>query len=575
MAEDVAALSVRLEATAARFERDMNRAVRSMDRAAGRIEGRANRMNAALGRAGLADRGGGSSTVVLPMTKGLLGATAAVAGLGKVLSDTISSSDRLSELLGRFEALTGSAERAERKVAEIFRISSTTGAGFDGVASAMSRFTQALEGAEDVDDAKVARLVENVTKLGQIGGGSVTEVASGLQQLGQALASGVLQGDELRSLRENLPLVTEQIAKNLGVSVGHLKALGEEGKLTTKVVFDALLADAEAIDAKFEQLPQTVARATQNLSTAWTGFTAQLDETIGLSRILVDLLQTATALLNGTLGSTRAAVAATEADVRATSGGSAGAIRTDGGQTIGSVNRIGYDPQDPRAVGLDAARRGQAGRNPIVNLQELQRAAQGAADGNREVAQAAGQMEVASVRALAAISRSFAHTAGTADSLSDGLRQIGIQIAELAAQGLFGQGPAGGFFNSLFGVQDGGILGLFARGGVLQGGVRKYAAGGVVSRPTVFPMAKGVGLMGEAGPEAILPLARGRGGMLGVRATGGSGGAQPINIGPTTINITQPGASPQEIQRIVADSRRETIREIVTMNRRNPRVLGT
>ncbi|GJD75140.1 phage tail tape measure protein [Methylobacterium goesingense] len=74
----------------------------------------------------------------------------------------------------------------------------------------------------------------------------------------------------------------------------------------------------------------------------------------------------------------------------------------------------------------------------------------------------------------------------------------------------------------------------FARGGVLQQGrVRPFAAGGVVAAPTYFPMRDGLGLMGEAGPEAILPLKRGSDGRLGV-AAGGQGAA------PVTIHIATP-----------------------------------
>ncbi|HEX8375387.1 MAG TPA: hypothetical protein VF606_09425, partial [Geminicoccaceae bacterium] len=72
----------------------------------------------------------------------------------------------------------------------------------------------------------------------------------------------------------------------------------------------------------------------------------------------------------------------------------------------------------------------------------------------------------------------------------------------------------------------------FGRGGVLSGGrVRPFATGGVVAAPTYFPMSDGLGLMGEAGPEAILPLRRGSDGRLGVAAGGGSGAAA------VTVNI--------------------------------------
>ena len=86
-----------------------------------------------------------------------------------------------------------------------------------------------------------------------------------------------------------------------------------------------------------------------------------------------------------------------------------------------------------------------------------------------------------------------------------------------------------GAIGSLFG---------FADGGVFSGGrVRPFAAGGVVSTPTYFPMAGGaLGLMGEAGAEAVMPLTRGPDGRLGVAASGG--GASHV-----TVNITTPDAA--------------------------------
>jgi lambda family phage tail tape measure protein len=69
----------------------------------------------------------------------------------------------------------------------------------------------------------------------------------------------------------------------------------------------------------------------------------------------------------------------------------------------------------------------------------------------------------------------------------------------------------------------------FAQGGVFSGGrVQPFAAGGIVSTPTYFPTATGLGLMGEAGPEAVMPLSRGADGRLGVTGSGGS----------TNINVT-------------------------------------
>ncbi|MBI6630434.1 phage tail tape measure protein [Pontibaca salina] len=79
-----------------------------------------------------------------------------------------------------------------------------------------------------------------------------------------------------------------------------------------------------------------------------------------------------------------------------------------------------------------------------------------------------------------------------------------------------------------------GVLPFADGAGFAQGRVLPFANGGVVSGPVSFPMRGGRGLMGEAGPEAIMPLARGADGKLGVRSAGGAG---PVNV---VMNITTP-----------------------------------
>ena len=100
--------------------------------------------------------------------------------------------------------------------------------------------------------------------------------------------------------------------------------------------------------------------------------------------------------------------------------------------------------------------------------------------------------------------------------------------------------PVANYFGGLLasGVENlvGSVL-PFAKGGVLsQGRVQPFAKGGVVDRPYVFPMHGATGLMGEAGPEAIMPLTRGADGRLGVQS---QSGGRPISV---VMNIQTPDA---------------------------------
>ena len=113
---------------------------------------------------------------------------------------------------------------------------------------------------------------------------------------------------------------------------------------------------------------------------------------------------------------------------------------------------------------------------------------------------------------------------GVASTIVDSVYSIAMKPVTGALGGFLGQG-----LSSLLG---GGMP--FAAGGAFsQGRVRPFAKGGIVGAPTLFPMRGGSGLMGEAGPEAIMPLARGPDGRLGVQA----GGGRSVNV---VMNITTP-----------------------------------
>lgn len=111
--------------------------------------------------------------------------------------------------------------------------------------------------------------------------------------------------------------------------------------------------------------------------------------------------------------------------------------------------------------------------------------------------------------------------------LSDVLRSLALSLSRNTLEAALA--PIGKTFGDT-------LAGLVTGAGLGSSLPVPFAKGGVISSPMTFPLGAARGLAGEAGPEAVLPLARGRDGRLGVKA---DGGAAPVNV---TVNVTTPDA---------------------------------
>lgn len=341
---EVARLQYRLEASTARFERSIKRAERQMNRSARGMERRVTSLDSRMAKFG--------SRFGIALPAKAAASAAAIAGIGIAIRGVVKAGDQVTKVEGRFKALTGSAERADKLLQGVFGTIQKTGGAFDATAGAVSRFRIAADAIEATDE-EVLRLNESVQKLGVIGGSSAQEISSGAVQLGQALASGRLQGDELRSIMENLPLVAKALADGLGVSVGELRKMGSEGRLVSKEVFGAILSQTEEIDRKFEDIPSTVERASGRLKGALTQVLAGINENVGASRTWAGVLDGITAQLKAA-GESQRELAAAAAPV--TIPESEGSITGAQAQMMNAARRqgraIGPDGK-PTSTGLD------------------------------------------------------------------------------------------------------------------------------------------------------------------------------------------------------------------------------
>lgn len=108
------------------------------------------------------------------------------------------------------------------------------------------------------DAAKFTKLLDmNMISTGA----STQEASSAMRQITQALGKGIVNGDELNSIMENSPQIARMLAKHLNVSVGELKQLGKEGKISGQALYDTVLENADAIEEQFAAMPVTADRA--------------------------------------------------------------------------------------------------------------------------------------------------------------------------------------------------------------------------------------------------------------------------------------------------------------------------
>lgn len=131
--------------------------------------------------------------------------------------------------------------------------------------------------------AEVVAFTEQINKQFALAGTSAQGAQAAMLQLTQAMASGVLRGEELNSVLEQAPTITQAIAKYMGVTIGELRELASEGQVTANVVKAALFAAAEETNAAFEAVPLTFSQAwTLAKNEMLNAFRPALEELSGL-----------------------------------------------------------------------------------------------------------------------------------------------------------------------------------------------------------------------------------------------------------------------------------------------------
>jgi tape measure domain-containing protein len=213
---------------------------------------------------------------------GLLAGAVARASAGLLMM-----ADDFAALQGRLKESTQTLEEYNTASSELAKIAAETGSQMEPIVTTFTRIKVAADELGKSNDDAI-KLVDTVQKLGIIGGASAEQVSNGIFQLSQGLNNGVLQAEEYNSVLDNMLPVAKVLADELaGGSLGTLKQLVKDQKVTSEQVFDALTKASEETQRRFDQLPKRLSVAMNGLNLIINRqISAFIDESQVIQRLL-------------------------------------------------------------------------------------------------------------------------------------------------------------------------------------------------------------------------------------------------------------------------------------------------
>lgn len=220
-------------------------------------------------------------------TRALAGHMAGLVTVGAA----ISKMDTYTGLQNRLKLVTNNQSELNKATEDTFRIAQKTYSAWDSVLQVYQRFSDNAKTLNlTMDDT--ARLTETVSKAVAISGASAQAADAALVQFGQALASGTLRGEELNSVMEQTPALAKAIAQGMGITVGELRSIAAEGKITSQEIVKALRNVESDVDALFAKTDITIGQSLTLLNNEITKFVGEAGKGSGAAQVLAGSVQT-------------------------------------------------------------------------------------------------------------------------------------------------------------------------------------------------------------------------------------------------------------------------------------------
>lgn len=212
-----------------------------------------------------ANNAGNSISGLTGKVKGLI---ASYVGL-QTASGLVNLSDTFTQTTARINLMNDGLQTTQELTQMIYQSAQNSRGAFDTTAAMVSKLGT-LAGNAFNSSQEIVAFAEQLNKQMAISGTTTQEGQAAMLQLTQAMASGVLRGEELNSVMEQTPMIARTIADYLGVTTGEMRNLASDGAITAEIVKNAMFWAADETNRKFEQMPMTWAQVWQSFKNTAT-----------------------------------------------------------------------------------------------------------------------------------------------------------------------------------------------------------------------------------------------------------------------------------------------------------------
>ena len=230
-------------------------------------------------------------------TEAALGRMASMLASAFAIHKIIEYADSYTQLQNKLKLVTDSTEALAYATDDVYQIASRTNQALGATGDLYFKISQNADKL-GLSVSDVSRVTETFAKTLAISGAGTQQAEAAILQFSQALASGVIRGDEFNSVAENAPAAMDAFSRALGVSKGELRKLAAEGMLTTDILISALQEQSSVVDELASKTSATIGQASTKLKNAKIVFVGQLDVATGASNSLVSSLEGITAWID-------------------------------------------------------------------------------------------------------------------------------------------------------------------------------------------------------------------------------------------------------------------------------------